>query len=154
MFEQTLCFFLLQALLFYYKSLECNVPLRCLLFDPTITNTRLRAWHLRCFEREKRRYFTFSCRTKISVVLLKGSVKFLTGNRSVPWIERYLTPFSVLLYSLQARVDPTSNIEGGSISLMFGRQISWRLRYCKRDEVFFTILLCRTMHDRMALYRE
>ena len=29
----------------------------------------------------------------------------------------------------------------GAISIIFGSQVSWRVHYCKRDEVYFTTLL-------------
>jgi len=42
----------------------------------------------------------------------------------------------------------------GAISVTFGNHLSQRLRYCKRDEVYFTITtqLVKTMDDKIALY--
>jgi len=42
-------------------------------------------------------------------------------------------------FSLQGRIQPGSL--GGTISVIFGSQISLRVHYCKRDEVYFTTLL-------------
>jgi len=38
------------------------------------------------------------------------------------------------------RIQPEKQ-EGGAISVIFGSQISLRVHYCKRDEVYVTILL-------------
>ena len=54
---------------------------------------------------------------------------------------------------VNAGVTPASNFEV-AISVIFGSQVSSRLRYCKRDEVDFTIVLWQTKEDRMILYRE
>jgi len=42
----------------------------------------------------------------------------------------------------------------GVISVRFGSQISWRLLYCKTDEVYITKLLWQNMDGKMASYRE
>jgi len=50
----------------------------------------------------------------------------------------------IRLVALHARAtvaDPTSKLRGEAISVLFGSQVSLRLRYCKRDEVYFTTLL-------------
>jgi len=39
----------------------------------------------------------------------------------------------------QGRIQPVSL--GGAISAIFGSQVSFRVHYCKRDEVYFTTLL-------------
>jgi len=43
----------------------------------------------------------------------------------------------------QGRIQPVSI--GGAISVIFAGQVSQRLRYCKRDEMYFTTLLLQTL---------
>jgi len=35
------------------------------------------------------------------------------------------------------RADPASKFRGGAISVIFGSQVSLRVLYCKRDDVYF-----------------
>jgi len=52
----------------------------------------------------------------------------------------------------QGRIQPVSLV--GAILVISGSQVSWRLRYCKRDEVYFRKLLLQNMDDKIALYRK
>ena len=62
--------------------------------------------------------------------------------------------FDTLMRLSKPGVDPASKVSGGAISVIFGSQVSLRAHYCKRDEVYFTTLLWKTMEGKMALYRE
>jgi len=46
-----------------------------------------------------------------------------------------------------------SNVNEG-VSVIFGSQVSYWLRYCMRDELHFTALLWQNSGRNMALYRE
>jgi len=37
--------------------------------------------------------------------------------------------------------ESASKVRGGAISVIYGCQVSLRVHYCKRDEVYFTTLL-------------
>jgi len=50
-------------------------------------------------------------------------------------------------------VDPASKVRG-AISVIFGSQVSLRLRCCKRVKYTSQHCCVKTMDDKMALYRE
>ena len=47
--------------------------------------------------------------------------------------------FFILITCIQGRIQSVS-LGGGAISVIFGSQVSWRVHYCKRHEVYFTTL--------------
>ena len=57
-----------------------------------------------------------------------------------PWPKSALPKVDFLMSLMQGRIQPET-LDGGAILVIFGRQVSLRVRYCKRAEVYFTTLL-------------
>jgi len=72
--------------------------------------------------------------TYISVEILKGYMLISRNSEGVHGKKKVGNPW------FQGRIQPV-RLGEGAISIIFGIQVSQRLRYCKRYEVYFTKLL-------------
>jgi len=60
--------------------------------------------------------------------------------------------FSKLSCQRQGQIQPVRL--GGTISVIFGGQVSIRVHHCKKDEVYITTLVWQDNDGKMALYRK
>jgi len=74
--------------------------------------------------------------TKYWPKILKWSVAYNFGCGAL-----YYMPWRVTVSSHQVRVRSSQKGWGGAISEIFGSQVSLRVLYCKKDDVYFTNLL-------------
>ena len=90
-------------------------------------SARYAKWKTKCFF-EIRHYFVFS-------FIAENCFKLLHAARGM---HLHCMLLSCILRD-QEQIRPVRL--GGAISVIFGRQVWSRVHYCKRDEVYFTILL-------------